>query len=140
MEKWKSLKPITIQAILEQGVDRYCSEFLDFVSKVVHWNTSLAFGEITPDFAQETLLSIKPDSTWFIDHGFIEKVEEPEKFWKVGDRVNISDFEYVIARLGGSDVAFYNSRDNITWDGVHKVGNDTKITLSEMRAMGFEGE
>jgi len=137
--EYKSLKLITLERINKSGVPYDCCKFKQFVKSVVEITTCYAWGEIPHEIAQKTLLSIKPDSTWFLDHGFIERVQG-EKFWKRGDRV-VDGNEYIIGYCGGDrNFGLINVKDGCLKHDITRCKTGQKITLSEMRQMGYKGE
>ena len=138
--KYKSLKPITLKAIHDEGVLWDCKEFMDFVKDVVDERLYYAWMEIPHDFAQETLLFIKPVSTWFIDHGFIEEIkpEKPEEFWRYGEWV-MND-KYRIVQCEYNTCCLIADIDGNRKNSTIKVKDINKITLSEMRRMGYKGD
>ena len=142
MPKYKSLKPITIKAIWDSGiVTEGCGDFRLGVRKAVKEDPRYAWDEIPADIAQGIVECLGyPD--WLIDHGFIA-INEPEKFWKLGDRVkNKNGNTYIIAHTGQDRYGLINIDTGRTCDDNKFIplGVSHHITLSEMRQMGYEGE
>ena len=136
MEKWKSLKPITLQAIYVE-IDGNCYDFTVFAKRCVAAKVDYGWDTIPTEFAQ-SVAEYMGYPTWFIDHGFIEEVKE-WKFWKVGGRVINKGNQYIIANSDYNKVNLIslNTGCRITTP-IENLHMD-KITLAEMREMGYEG-
>ena len=137
MEKWKSLKPITLKAMYEYGPCH--GKFKEFVAAVMSTHPRHLFDEI-PVYLARNIAEDLHEPTWFQDHGFIEQVKE-EKVWEFGDNIHQSGFEYKIVSNPDGKYFFSNIKSGNHMGNIAICcKNANKITLSEMWEMGYRGE
>ena len=138
--EYKSLKPITLKAIVESGVDYECGDFRTFARRVVREEATYGYAQIPVEMAQ-SIATHMGYSTWFLDHGFIERVQE-ERFWSIGDRIMLGGDEHIIAHVMDKAYGFIAIETGFSWSCSRHQGveDSRKITLTEMRRMGYVGE
>jgi len=141
-KKYKQLKLITLKAIGEAGVHPDCLEFRHFLNSVIDANTCYTWSEIPPELALRALEEAVPGSVWFYANGFLEEImpEKPERFWSLGEEVRTINCGYgVVNQVDVSKCCIMMPTHNRNRDPV-TVENPNRITLDEMRQMGYAGE